>query len=97
MNTFRYNRGKLLAACMLALLPLMQGYPALILVAMASSDEDYAVVTVEIPCSADTVFACAIKLSADGKEIATGDPYEVEKVDNAARFMRVTGIEPRAY
>ncbi|MDD3312684.1 hypothetical protein [Pseudodesulfovibrio sp.] len=80
----------LLAGLVLGLFPLLQGCPALIIVAIAYSGEDYATVTVEIPRSADMVFDHALKLSDEGVEAATGEPYTVEKVARANYFMRIT-------
>ena len=80
----------LLAGLMLGLLPLLQGCPALIIVAIAYSGEDYATVTVEIPRSADVVFDHALKLSGEGVEAATGEPYTVEKIAKTNYFMRIT-------
>ena len=74
---------------MLALLPVLQGCPALLLVAIAYSDNDYATVTVEIPRSADEVFERAVKLSSAGVEQGTGDRYTVKGISKATHFMRI--------
>jgi hypothetical protein len=81
--------GRMLVCGLLLSLPLLQGCPALILVAFVGSDTDYTTITVEIPRSADAVFASATELSQEGKEAATGEPYSVKKIDKAAYFMRV--------
>jgi len=74
---------------MLALLPLLQGCPALLLVAIAYSDNDYATVTVEIPRSADEVFERAVKLSSSGVEQGTGERYTVKGISKTTHFMRI--------
>ncbi|QGY39504.1 hypothetical protein GM415_05010 [Pseudodesulfovibrio cashew] len=79
---------KLVVCMMLVLLPVLQGCPALLIIALVSSD-DYVSGTVEIPRSADEVFAAVKARAQQGIDQETQQEFIISKMDEGDRFVQV--------
>lgn len=76
-----------IASMMLTMLLAVYGCPALVIAYIVyNNDNDNVTATVEIPRSADAIFASALKLANTGPK---SDSFTVKQVDQTNYFMRV--------